>query len=52
MSKEVKKILSNPDDAKKYRESLDILQIENKKEVTIEFSNNRKLTIVQNKWWN
>ncbi len=46
MSDEVREILSNPDDAKKYMDAVN--QIENgQNEVTITLSNNKQLTLIQ-----
>lgn len=47
MSDEVRQILSNPDDAKKYRQAIDDIRTGKEKEVTIQLSNKRSLTLVQ-----
>lgn len=46
MSSEVRDILSNPEDAKKYKEAVTKIE-KGEKEVTIELSNNSKLTLIQ-----
>ena len=47
MSDEVKEILSNPDDAQKYQEAVREINTGEKKEVTIELSGQRRLTLTQ-----
>ena len=47
MSEEVKQILSNPEDARKFKEAVRKIEEHKEKEVTIELSNHTKLTLVQ-----
>ena len=47
MSDEVRQILANPEDAKKYKEAINDLAKGEKKEVTIELSNKTQLTLIQ-----
>ena len=47
MSDEVKQILSNPEDAEKYRNALKEIKEDSSKEVTIELSNHDHLTLIQ-----
>lgn len=47
MSDEVKQILANPQDAAKYMEAVEQMKDGKQKEVTIELSNHRTLTLIQ-----
>lgn len=47
MSDEVRQILSNPEDAKKYREAVKELRDGEKDTVTIQLSDRRSLTLTQ-----
>jgi hypothetical protein len=47
MSDEVREILSNPADAKIYKEAVEKIEKGEEKEVTIQLSNKSKLTLIQ-----
>ncbi len=47
MSDEVREILSNPEDAKIYRDAVNQIEKGKEKEVTITLSNKNQLTLVQ-----
>lgn len=45
MSKDIKKIMSNPEDKKKYLEAIKQLKVDNKKSAEVTFSNKEKMTL-------
>jgi archaellum biogenesis ATPase FlaH len=46
MSQEAKRIMSNPEDKKKYIEAVEKLKTSSEKEVTIILSNQEKITLI------
>lgn len=47
MSDEVRQILSNPEDAKKYKDAVRQIEEDTTHSVTITLSNNKQLTLIQ-----
>jgi hypothetical protein len=47
MSEEVRQILSNPDDARKYKAAINKMEKENLTSIRVELSGNRELTLMQ-----
>ncbi|MEX2410969.1 MAG: hypothetical protein WD607_06275 [Candidatus Paceibacterota bacterium] len=45
MSKDIKKIMSNPEDKKKYLNAIKQLKVENKKSAEVTFSNKEKMIL-------
>ena len=45
MSKDIKKIMANPEDRKRYLNAVKELKIENKKRTEVTFSNKEKMTL-------
>jgi len=45
MSQDIKNIMQNPEDRKKYLDAIKQLKVENKKRAEVTFSNNEKMTL-------